>query len=86
MQTFAGLTPIVNQGGALQGLQQQAAPFMQTPVPQGMGLNPNAGKIGSDFALGVYDNQTRQYQSQMSYAQGTYTSPVSWLNAIGGLF
>lgn len=86
MQTFAGLTPIVNQGNALQGLQQQAAPFMQTPIPQGIGLNPNAGKVGTDFALGVYDNQTRQYQSQMSYAQGTYTSPVSWLNAIGGLF
>jgi len=85
MQTFAGLSPIVSQGGQLQGLQQQAAPFMQTPVPQGIGLNPNAGKTGSDFALGVYDNQTRQYQAQMSYAASTYTSPLQWIQGIGGV-
>jgi len=83
MQTFAGLSPIVSQGGQLQGLQQQAAPFMQTPVPQGIGLNPNAGQQGTQFALGVYDNQTRQYQSQMQYAQAN--SPLNWITGIGGI-
>ena len=83
MQTFAGLSPIVSQGGQLQGLQQQAAPFMQTPVPQGIGINPNAGQLGTQFALGVYDNQTRQYQSQMQYAQAN--SPLNWITGIGGI-
>lgn len=84
MQTFAGLQPIVTQGGQLQGLQQQAAPFMQTPIPQGVNINPNAGQMGTQFALGVYDNQTRQYQSQMQYAASQPT-PLSYITGIGGL-
>ena len=83
MQTFAGLNPIVNQGAQLSSLGQQAAPFMQTPVPQGANINPNAGQLGTQFALGVYDNQTRQYQSQMSYA--AENSPLNWITGIGGL-
>lgn len=88
MQTFAGLNPIVSQGSQLSGLGQQSAPFMQTPVSQGIGLNPNAGQIGSNFALGVYGNQTSQYNSQMQYA--SQNSPLAWVtgvgSTIGGLF
>ena len=83
MQTFAGLNPIVSQGSQLSGLGQQAAPFMQTPVPQGISLNPNAGQIASNFALGVYGNQTSQYNSQMQYA--SQNSPLSWVTGVGGV-
>jgi len=83
MQTFAGLNPIVSQGSQLSGLGQQAAPFMQTPVPQGISLNPNAAQIGSNFALGVYGNQTSQYNSQMQYA--SQNSPLAWVTGVGGV-
>lgn len=85
VQSYLGLNPIVAQAGGLSALQQGSVPFMQTPVPQGVNINPNAGKQGTDFALGVYDNQTKQYEAQTRYAASTYTSPLQWLQGIGGL-
>lgn len=85
VQSYLGLNPIVAQAGGLSALQQGSVPFRQTPVPQGVNINPNAGKQGTDFALGVYDNQTRQYAAQTQYAASTYTSPLQWLQGIGGL-
>ena len=66
--------------------------MMQTPIPQGVNINPQAGQIGTQFALGVYDNQTRQYNSQLDYLANTYSaqqqfaSPLAWIRGIGGLF
>ena len=92
LQSYAGLQPIVTQGAQLGGLGQGAAPMMQTPIPQGVNINPQAGQIGTNFALGVYDNQTRQYNSQLDYLANTYSaqqqfaSPLAWIRGIGGLF
>lgn len=83
VQSYLGLNPIVSQGAQLSALGQGAAPFMQTPVPQGVNINPMAGKYGTDFALGVYEQQTRQYGSQMDYASAN--SPLRWVTGIGGL-
>ena len=65
--------------------------MMQTPIPQGVNINPQAGQIGTNFALGVYDNQTRQYNAQLNYLSSTYAtqqqynSPLSWISGIGGV-
>lgn len=85
VQSYLGLNPVVSQAGGLSALQQGSVPFMQSPVPQGVNINPMAGKQGTDFALGVYDNQTRQYAAQTQFAASTYTSPLQWIQGIGGL-
>ena len=91
LQSFAGLQPIVAQGGGLSNLGAGAAPVINTPVPQGIGLNPQAGQVGTNFALGVFDNQTRQYNAQLNYLSSTYAtqqqynSPLSWISGIGGV-
>jgi hypothetical protein len=90
LQSYAGLQPIVTQGGQLSGLGQGAAPTIQTPIPQGVNINPNAGKNSQDFALGVYGNQTSQYNAQLGYLSSTYAtaqknSPLSWITGIGGV-
>jgi hypothetical protein len=94
VQSYLGLNPIVQQAGGLSALQQGATPFMQTPIPQGVNVNPAAGQVGTQFALGVYGNQTSQYNSlldynartyasQMSYAQAN--SPLNWITGVGGV-
>jgi hypothetical protein len=90
LQSYAGLQPIVTQGGQLGGLGQGAAPTIQTPIPQGVNVNPAAGQVGSNFALGVYGNQTSQYNAQLGYLASTYASsqqnsPLSWITGIGGV-
>jgi len=90
LQSYAGLQPIVTQGGQLGALGQGAAPTIQTPIPQGVNINPNAGKTAQDFALGVYGNQTSQYNAQLGYLSSTYAtaqknSPLSWITGIGGV-
>jgi hypothetical protein len=91
LQSYAGLQPIVTQGGQLSGLGQGAAPTIQTPIPQGVNINPTAGKNSQDFALGVYGNQTSQYNAQLGYLASTYNtsqqynSPLSWISGIGGV-
>jgi hypothetical protein len=90
LQSYAGLQPIVTQGGQLGALGQGAAPTIQTPIPQGVNINPNAGKNSQDFALGVYGNQTSQYNAQLGYLSSTYAtsqknSPLSWITGIGGV-
>jgi len=90
LQSYAGLQPIVTQGGQLGALGQGAAPTIQTPIPQGANINPNAGRVGTDFALGVYGNQTSQYNAQLNYLSSTYAtaqknSPLSWITGIGGV-
>ena len=94
LQSYAGLQPIVSQGAQLGGLGQGAAPMMQTPIPQGVNINPQAGQLGTNFALGVYDNKTRQYGSLLDYNARTYSaqmqyaqanSPLNWITGIGGI-
>jgi hypothetical protein len=94
LQSYTGLQPIVTQGGQLGALGQGAAPIIQTPIPQGVNINPAAGKNSQDFALGVYGNQTSQYNSLLDYNAKTYASqmqyaqansPLSWITGIGGI-
>jgi hypothetical protein len=94
LQSYSGLQPIVTQGGQLGALGQGAAPTISTPIPQGVNVNPAAGQTASNFALGVYGNQTSQYNSLLDYNAKTYASqmqyaqsnsPLSWITGIGGV-
>ena len=94
VQSYLGLNPIVAQAGGLSALQQGATPFMQTPIPQGVNINPAVGQVGTQFALGVYGNQTSQYNSLLDYNAKTYASqmqyaqansPLNWITGIGGI-
>jgi len=95
VQSYLGLNPIVQQAGGLSALQQGAAPYNPTPIPQGVNINPSAGQIGTNFALGIYGNQTSQYNALLDYNASTYASQmsyaasrptaVSYISALGGL-
>ena len=95
VQSYLGLNPIVAQAGGLSALQQGATPYNPTPIPTGVNINPAAGQIGTNFALGVYGNQTQQYNALLDYNASVYSSqmsyaasrptPVSYISAIGGL-
>ncbi|NDC55449.1 MAG: hypothetical protein EBZ69_01280 [Alphaproteobacteria bacterium] len=88
VQSYLGLNPIVQQAGGLSSLQQGPVAYQPTPVPQGVNINPMAGQIGTNFALGVYGNQTSQYNAQLDYQASTYASsqqnsPLKWITGIG---
>jgi hypothetical protein len=94
VQSYLGLNPIVAQAGGLSALQQGATPYIQTPIPQGVGINPAAGQIGTNFALGVYGNQTSQYNALLDYNASIYNtqtqyasqnSPLSYITGIGSI-
>lgn len=94
VQSYLGLSPIVAQAGGLSALQQSPVAYRPSPIPQGVNINQSAGQLGTDFAMGIYGNQTRQYgdllnynanvyQSQMSYA--AQNSPLKYITGIGGI-
>jgi hypothetical protein len=92
VQSYLGLNPIVAQAGGLSALQQGATPYTPTPIPTGANINPSAGQIGTNFALGVYGNQTSQYNALLDYNASTYNaqmsyasqnSPLKWITGVG---
>lgn len=94
VQSYLGLNPIVAQAGGLSALQQGATPYSPTPIPTGVNINPAAGQIGTNFALGVYGNQTSQYNALLDYNASIYNtqtqyaadnSPLNWITGIGGI-
>jgi len=94
VQSYLGLNPIVAQAGGLSALQQGATPYSPTPIPTGVNVNPAAGQIGTNFALGVYGNQTSQYNALLDYNASIYNtqtqyaaqnSPLNWITGVGGL-
>ena len=94
VQSYLGLNPIVAQAGGLSALQQGATPYSPTPIPTGVNVNPAAGQIGTNFALGVYGNQTSQYNALLDYNASIYNtqtqyaaanSPLNFITGIGGL-
>lgn len=71
---LSGTTPL-SQFGQLRGAQAGAAPFQ--PMNQtGIGVNPNAGAMGTQFALGRYGTQANIYQTQAN-------QPNPWMQGLG---
>ena len=78
VQSYLGLNPIVAQAGGLSALQQGATPYTPTPIPQGVNINPAAGQMGGNFALGVYGDQTQQYGSLLGYNSSIYNAQLDY--------
>lgn len=53
---LSGTTPVA-QFGQISGAQQGASVFNPMGIQQGMGLNPNAGQLGSNFELANWQNK-----------------------------
>jgi len=75
---LSGVTPVA-QFGAISGAQQGAAAFNPMGIQQGMGLNPNAGQMGTQFAMNSYQQQS---QNAIAKAQNNPWNTV--LGAVGG--
>tara|TARA_Y100000588_G_scaffold120591_1_gene131943 strand:+ start:1295 stop:2239 length:945 start_codon:yes stop_codon:yes gene_type:complete len=72
-QAYAFGAPMSAQFGSLQGAQQGPAPFMPQPMQAGLGLNPNAGAQGAQFAMQGYGN----------YLQGMQNQSNPWMEGLG---
>jgi len=81
IQSFLGLTPIVAQGGQLQGLQQGAAPFVQNGYG-GVNINQGAGTQGAEWAGQLYGAQMQQ---NAGLAQAAAAGNAGGLTAFGSL-
>ena len=66
IQSYLGLQPIAAQGAAMSGLQQGASPFTMPQMQRGMGLNPNAGATGANFAANIFGTQANIYGTRAS--------------------
>ena len=65
-----GETPTA-QFSQLSGAQNGAVPFTQAPQSN-VGLNPNAGSQGANYAQNIYGTQVNSYQQQANpYLAGT---------------
>jgi hypothetical protein len=85
-QYLAG-TPISSQFASISGAQQGAAPYNPVNFQPGVGLNPNAGALGTNFAMQSYGQQSANNnaanQYQLSAWQTKSTTPNPWLSAAG---
>ena len=59
---LSGTTPVA-QFGQISGAQQGASAFNPMGIQQGMGLNPNAGQAGAQFAQNSYAGEMSAYQA-----------------------
>jgi len=75
---LSGITPVA-QFGAISGAQQGAAGFNPMGIQQGIGVNPNAMQIGSNFAM-----QSYQQQSKNAIAAAEMNPWNTVLGAVGG--
>jgi hypothetical protein len=76
---LSGVTPVA-QFGAISGAQQGAAAFNPMGIQQGIGINPNAGQLGTQFAMNSYQQQS---QNAIAKAQNNPWNTV--LGAVGGV-
>ena len=61
---LAGTTPVA-QFGQISGGQAGAAPFAPQNIAAGIGVNPNAGQQGAQFAQNNYGVQTSQWSTNV---------------------
>jgi len=72
IQSLLGLQTVAAQGGAMAGLQQGAAPFggAAPAISRGIGLNAQAGALGTQFAGNVFGQQAGMWQTQAQLPSG----------------
>jgi hypothetical protein len=71
IQSLLGLQTVAAQGGAMAGLQQGAAPFAAPAISRGIGLDPNAAALGSQFAGNVFGSQASMYDPTSDWTKFT---------------
>lgn len=85
-QYLAG-TPISAQFGSLTGAQQGASPYAPVNFQTGMNLNPNAGAMGTQFALGSYGQQSANVNAGNNYQFSAWNAnanrPNPWMQGAG---
>ncbi len=83
---LAGTTPTA-QFQSISGAQNGAAPYQPNLMAPGVGLNPNAGALGTQFALGEYNTQAGMYNAQLGYQANLYNTtsnqPNYWMQGAG---
>jgi hypothetical protein len=87
IQSMLGLQTVAAQGGALSGLQQGAVPFAPPQIARGIGLDPNAAALGSQFAGNVFGTQAGMWgieRQQPSKAERVVSSISSLASGAGG--
>jgi hypothetical protein len=73
---LSGTTPVA-QFGQISGAQQGASPFNPMGIQSGVGLNPNAGAQGQQFAM-------NSYNQQMNYAANQQPIGYQLLGMVAG--
>jgi hypothetical protein len=86
IQSYLGLQPIAAQGGYLSGLQQGASPFTMQQMQRGIGLDPNAGGQGTQFAGNVFGTQASIWntQAQLPSSFERFAGTMSKLGSAAG--
>tara|TARA_X000001382_G_scaffold126992_1_gene114259 strand:+ start:948 stop:1829 length:882 start_codon:yes stop_codon:yes gene_type:complete len=81
---LSGVTPVA-QFGAISGAQQGAASFNPMGIQQGIGLNPNAGQMGANFAQQNYaQSSSNAFKANDANPWNTVLGSVGGI-AMGGL-
>ena len=62
---LSGTTPVA-QFGQISGAQQGASAWNPMGIQQGMGLNANAGQMGSQFAMNSYSGQLDSWKAEQA--------------------
>jgi len=75
--------PQTAQFGQVSGAQQGAAPLMGQQLQQGMGVNPNAGALGTGFASNIYSTQASIYGTQMANQSDPFGAVLGGVAKIG---
>ena len=87
--SFISGTPMGQVAAMNAGAQALPVPISGSNILNFMGVNPNAGQAGADFALGVFGQQGANYRAGLDYSQNmyrtnqAYNSPLAWFTGIG---
>jgi len=81
-RSYVGM-PQTAQFGQVAGAQQGAAPMMGMGLQQGLGVNPNAGQMGTQFAANVFGTQASIYSTQMANKSDPFGAVLGGVASIG---
>ena len=82
-QAYALGTPITAQYGAISGAQQGAAQVSPMQLNPGIGLNPNAGAQGAQFAMSSYGTQSQNYATRLANTTNPWMEGLGMVAGIG---
>ncbi len=75
---------VPSQFGSLSQAQQGATQFRPIAPELPFGVNPNAGQLGTSFALGRYQQQSANWNSQVQQGNPFLSAGVGLVGTLGG--